>query len=42
MEHLFNCHGEWTLFLSLLAAIPFMGPWLRAHFAHGHAHKDGK
>lgn len=40
MEHLFNCHGEWTMLAAVLSAIPLLGPWLRHRYAHKHAHKD--
>ena len=27
--HLSNCHGEWSLLLSFLAFIPFVGVWFK-------------
>jgi len=28
MDHLFNCHGEWTLVAQALATLPLVGPWV--------------
>jgi len=30
MEHLFNCHGEWSALAQFAATLPFVGLWLRA------------
>ena len=35
MEHLFiNCHGEWMVAFQVLATLPFIGVWFRAHRHH--------
>jgi hypothetical protein len=44
IEHIGNCHGEWTFLLTALASIPFVGVWLRSIFkrrkcACGEEHK---
>lgn len=26
IEHIGNCHGEWTALIALLTALPFLGP----------------
>ena len=30
MEHLLGCHGEWLVAFQALAALPFVGVYLRA------------
>ena len=36
MEHLMNCHGEWLWLAQALAAVPFVGVWLRLRLAKPH------
>jgi len=40
MEHLFNCHGEWTALLAILPQIPIFGGLalftIRRWFGHTH------
>lgn len=44
MEHLFNCHNEWQVILSMIEAVPFLGIWITAlkmrfkkkECSHGH------
>ena len=33
MEHFLNCHGEWAAALAVLANLPFIGLYIRAHLA---------
>ncbi len=35
LEHLANCHGEIALLLSLLAMLPFLGPWIKSKLIKG-------
>ena len=30
MEHLLNCHGEWTALAVILAHAPLVGVWVRS------------
>ena len=32
LEHLFNCHGEWTYLLALLDSFPAFRLWISGHF----------
>jgi hypothetical protein len=41
LEHLLNCHGEWTALLGLLYALPVLGVYARAWFPT-HNHEDQK
>lgn len=45
MEHLSNCHGEWTFALQFVAALPLVGLWIRALLVrirapHRHTHEE--
>ncbi len=47
MEHLTNCHGEWHTLVQFLAAVPFIGIWIRSWLRRPvlsrvvvHSHKD--
>ena len=31
LEHLFNCHGEWTYLLSLIDSFPMLRHYLNGH-----------
>ena len=37
MEHLLNCHGEWTALFAMLSTLPFVGIWARTKL---HNHKE--
>jgi len=30
MEHLANCHGEWTFLFAMLSSAPIVGVWIRS------------
>ena len=32
LEHLLNCHGEWTYLLSLIDSFPMLRYYLNGHF----------
>jgi hypothetical protein len=29
MEHLANCHGEWSALIAMISSLPFIGIWAR-------------
>lgn len=31
IEHLANCHGEWSALFALVGSIPFVGVWIRSN-----------
>ena len=33
--HLMNCHGEWAALAVLIAHMPLVGMWIRAHVLTG-------
>ena len=34
MEHLTNCHGEWTFLFAMLSSVPIVGVWIRSKLKH--------
>lgn len=39
MDHLSNCHGEWTFALQCMAALPLVGFWIRTLLVRFRAHQ---
>ncbi len=42
IEHLFNCHGEWQVFLAAVGSIPVVGVWARALLANWGAKNESR
>ena len=39
LNHLANCHGEWTVLFGVVTSLPLLGAWLRSKVEKGDAER---